>query len=249
MSSRVIFVAAKPVVEALEERRMLSGSVALRSGVLRVEGTRRADDVVITRTANGRYDVSIGGEHTSVRARNVRRIAVETGRGADDVSVSNENGGIGVLRTINAGGDDDTVTGGKGADEIIGDDGDDNLDGRQGDDTISGGIGDDHCHGGDGNDDLNGDDGNDSIDGEAGDDSVNGDLGDDDVDGGEGEHDHVRGGGGHDAFHGGDDDANEREDDDGGDDVGDDNGGLLGGHGADDMLVARGNVLSGTFAR
>ena len=96
------------VVESLEERRLLSS-------VLHVEGTRHDDTIVITRTANGRIDVDVNGVHRSVRARNVRRITVDAGRGNDDVSISNDNGGVRVLRSINAGSGDDTVVGGSSA--------------------------------------------------------------------------------------------------------------------------------------
>ena len=178
---------SRPLVETLEERRLLSA-------VLTIEGTRRADDIVISRSATGRYDVSVNGVHTSYRASRVRRMVVIAGRGDDNVAVTNDNGGVSVFRTIDGGDGNDTLTGGKGQDELVGEGGDDVLDGRQGNDIEDGGAGDDSVVGG------------------VGDDSVDGGEGNDDVDGGDG-HDHVHGGGGNDQFHGGHDDNTEIEDD------------------------------------
>jgi Ca2+-binding RTX toxin-like protein len=209
---------SRPLVESLEERRLLSA-------VVTIEGTRRADDIVISRSATGRYDVSVNGVHTSYRASRVRRMVVIAGRGDDHVTVSNDNRGVSVFRTIAGGDGNDTLTGGKGEDELVGQGGDDVLDGRQGNDVEDGGAGDDSLVGG------------------VGDDSCDGGEGDDDVDGGDG-HDHVHGGGGVDRFHMGHDDATEFEDDHSGEDhvfddqaghdVNDDNGGDTGGGGVDD---------------
>src|SRR5436190_6999330 len=133
-------------IEALEERRMLSASV------IRVEGTRQADTVAITRMDSGQYDVNVNGHHKHYSARSVRSFNILTGRGNDRVTIGNDNGGVRVRRSINVGGGDDSVLGGKGADDIIGGDGDDSLNGRQGDDSIRGDLGDDSVVGGVGDD-------------------------------------------------------------------------------------------------
>src|SRR2546421_12624166 len=88
-----------PMVEVLEERRMLSASLSSH-GVLDVEGTRRADVVTVSKTSTGRIDVSVNGVHETFRGRSVHSIVVNAGRGDDAVAVGNDNHGIGVMRSI-----------------------------------------------------------------------------------------------------------------------------------------------------
>lgn len=210
---------SSPVIESLEQRRMLSVSSSLsKGGTLDVEGTRRADTITLSKTNDGRVDVSVNGVHAFYSSGRVKRVLVNGGLGSDDMAVSNGNGGIAAPRTLVGGGGDDTLVGAKGADSIEGDAGDDSIDGRDGNDTESGGDGDDTLVGGNGDDDINGDGGNDDVDGEAGDDSV-------------------MGGGGDDTFHSNHDSQHEQMDEQSGDH--EDNG-----SGVQDLLAGKdGSVL------
>lgn len=201
--------ATQPMIEGLEGRALLSAVSLSAGGTLFVEGTRRADDIVIRRNPANRREIEVrhDGQSETFGGR-VRRIVVVTGAGDDSALVDRRV-------SPNA-----TLMGGDGDDSLFGGAGDDSLEGDAGDDSLVGGAGNDHVHGGDGNDDLEGDDGDDSIVGQGG-------------------RDHVRGGRGDDAFdnHREVEAGDDRGDDSGrdsSDDVNDDHGGDAGGHGADD---------------
>jgi Ca2+-binding RTX toxin-like protein len=207
----------QPLVEPLEERRHLSVSLTSK-GTLDVEGSRRFDDIRISKTVDNRVDVSINGIHTTFLLRNVKRIYVNAGLGDDVIGIGNENKGLAIPRTIYGGGGDDGIVGGNGVDVIYGGPGDDSIDGRGGDDNlngdegfndvtggdgndvITGGPDDDLLIGGIGNDTLYGKEGDDTLAGQDGNDLLSGNDGDDDLDGGVGT-DSVFGGAGADTFH------------------------------------------------
>src|SRR3954470_24090442 len=139
-----------PMVESLEGRAMLSAVSLSRGGTLFVEGTRRADDVVIHRNPANRGEIEVrhDGQSEIISGR-VRRIVVQSGAGDDSVLLDR--------RIAPA----STLVGGDGDDSLFGGSGDDSLEGDAGDDSLVGGAGSDHVHGGDGADDLEGDDGDD----------------------------------------------------------------------------------------
>jgi Ca2+-binding RTX toxin-like protein len=205
----VITRATHPMIEGLEGRALLSAVSLSAGGTLFVEGSRRADDIVVHRNPANRREIEVrhNGE-TEVFSGRVRRIVVVTGAGDDSALVDR--------RVAPA----STLVGGDGDDSLFGGAGDDSLEGDAGDDSCVGGAGNDRIRGGDGNDDCDGTDGDDSIVGEGG-------------------RDHVRGGRGDDAFdnHREVEEGDDRGDDSGRDsaeDLNDDHGGETGGHGADD---------------
>ena len=189
-----------PMIESLEGRALLSAVSLSRGGTLFVEGTRRADDVIIHRNPANRGEIEVKHDgQTEEFAGRVRRIVVVSGAGDDSVLLDR--------RIAPA----STLVGGDGDDSLAGGSGDDSLEGDAGDDSLVGGAGDDHVHGGDGADDLEGDDGDDSIVGAGG-------------------TDHVRGGRGDDAFDNHHEvEANDDRGDDQGHDIGDDGGDTGGG--------------------
>ncbi len=164
--------AVGPVIEALENRQMLSASLV--RGVLKIGGT--TGDNVITvgiDSANKARIIVNDGVKTSRFTRTlVKTISIVTGDGADKITV---NSGIKQQITIKSGGGNDTVQGGSGREIIFGGGGADVLSGGGGSDWISGGDGNDTIDGGSGNDYLYGDGGDDVITGDAGDDVLAGD--------------------------------------------------------------------------
>jgi hypothetical protein len=164
-------VCPSPLIESLEDRRLLSAVSLSRGGTLFVEGTRRNDDVIVHRNPANRRELEVmhDGQSEIISGR-VRRVVVVTGAGDDSVTVDRR---VSVASTLQGGDGDDSLFGGSG---------DDSLEGDAGDDSLVGGAGNDDMHGGDGVDDMEGDDGDDTIRGENGRDHVRGDRGDDSFD-------------------------------------------------------------------
>ena len=204
-SAALTAVRSSPLIESLEDRRLLSAASLSAGGTLFVEGTRRDDSVVVHRNPSNRREIEVLHDGQSqVFAGRVKRIVVVTGAGEDSVLVDRR-------LSVNS-----TLQGGDGNDSLSGGSGDDSLEGDAGDDSLVGGAGNDDMHGGDGADDMEGDDGDDSIRGETG-------------------RDHVRGGGGDDAFDNNREvEAGDDRGADTGHDLTDDNGGATGGGGTDD---------------
>src|SRR4051812_5099721 len=155
--------AAQPMIEFLEDRKLLSAVSLSRGGTLFVEGSRRNDDIVVRRNPANRGEIEVrhNGESETF-SRRVRRIVVVTGAGDDSALVD---------RRVSP---SSTLTGGDGDDSLFGGAGDDSLEGDAGDDSLVGGSGNDHVRGGDGADDCDGSDGDDSIVGDGGRDHVRG---------------------------------------------------------------------------
>jgi Ca2+-binding RTX toxin-like protein len=160
--------AVVPMIEALEDRALLSAVSLSRGGTLFVEGGRRDDDIVVRRNPANRREIEVrhNGESETFAGR-VKRVVVVTGTGDDSALVDRR-----VAPPA-------TLVGGDGDDSLYGGAGDDSLEGDAGDDSLVGGAGDDHVRGGDGDDDCDGTDGDDSILGEGGRDRVRGGHGDD----------------------------------------------------------------------
>src|SRR6266568_2920574 len=187
--------AAGPIVETLEQRRLLS--VSLHGGMLAIKGTKRADDIQIE-VAHSSVMVTMNGSSKSFNLSDIRKIRALGGKGNDNIHFNSAGGTLSVPMTL---------MGGVGNDTLVGGSGDDVLKGGAGDDSIQGNAGDDSCDGGAGND---------SLEGSSGDDDLEGGAGNDDCDGGQG-HDSINGGKGSDHFHS-DDAENEIEDKQGNDD-------------------------------
>jgi Ca2+-binding RTX toxin-like protein len=213
-------------MERLEERRLLAadvdpgGTVRLEVGKLDIEGTKKADVIVVDFNATtGQIDVTLNGEAKGsfLPSQITAGIEVESREGNDSVTF-----GPGITVGVDVDGDkgNDTITGGSGADilkggpgkdVINGGGGFDEIEGEDGKDSLSGGPGTDDIDGGNGKDTLNGEDdsdtlrggtGNDILNGGTGDDRIRGENGKDTCDGGDG-NDDIDGGLGRDKDHGG----------------------------------------------
>jgi Ca2+-binding RTX toxin-like protein len=218
-----------PLLEGLEERRLFAaapGDILVEASKLDIEGTRRADVIVIDlNTSTGLIDVTINGVlKGSLQPNQISAgIECESGPGNDSITV-----GAGITLEVEVDGDkgNDTIVGGSGEDElkggpgkdsISGGAGEDDIEGEAGNDVLGGGAGEDHIDGGNGKDTINGDDdsdillggtgkdnilggaGNDRLRGENGKDTCDGGDGNDDIDGGQ-SRDNVTGGPGTDDF-------------------------------------------------
>lgn len=165
------------MIEALENRRLLSASILVKDGTLIVRGTPRADEIVVS--GLGAIDgnvpnavppllVTINGRQRTIDATKIRRVRVEAGAGDDSVIMTHTNSMLAVQdvqQFLPA-----TILGGEGNDTLIG---------GEAADSISGGAGCDSLVGGNGNDTLDGDGNSDSLIGSAGKDLLRGGAGDD----------------------------------------------------------------------
>ena len=167
--------AVQPIIEVMEERRLLSASV--EAGVLTVQGTP-ADDVITVDVTPGRIKVNVNGEKKNFKTKGVKLIEVDAGAGNDDVQLGSK------VRI---------------AARLLGEAGNDTILGGGGNDQLNGGVGDDELRGGAGNDALAGEAGLDDLFGDVGNDQLDGGVGDDALDGGVGR-DIILGGKGKDAF-------------------------------------------------
>jgi Ca2+-binding RTX toxin-like protein len=164
MESRVLFASSAMVGTAVLEQ----------SGVLKVEGTRRSDEIHLSLNVDvAKLDVTINGALVGQFdvAAVTAGLHVSGGNGNDVITV---DAGV----TLPA-----TLLGGNGKDALSGGSGDDVLDGGNGNDILLGGLGGDTLRGGNGKDALDGGDGADSLQGGNGKDSVSGSLGSDSFDG------------------------------------------------------------------
>lgn len=200
--------AAAAVIESLEDRRLMSATLA--SGLLTVTGTDAGDTIVVTvsgRHAN-KLDVQVNNERA--KSFNLKRVTLGVhvlgGDGDDTLVVGDSFGAIAVTLHGDAGNDvlftgagNDLLFGGDGDDLIFGNDGDDEIDGGAGNDLLAGGLGDDLLLGGAGDDSLLGDLGNDRLYGQAGTDALEGGDDADHLNGGDGT-DFLLGGSGADTF-------------------------------------------------
>jgi Ca2+-binding RTX toxin-like protein len=175
------------MIEALEDRRLLSASILVRDGTLIVRGTRRADEIVVqgmplpqqvisglgpvhtTASAIPPFLVTINGRQRTING-NIRRVRVEAGAGDDSVKLSGSNTTLDFLdvklslpATLLGGDGNDTLVGGEAADSISGGAGCDSLDGGNGNDTLDGNANSDTLIGSSGKDLLRGGAGDDRF--------------------------------------------------------------------------------------
>jgi hypothetical protein len=183
-------------LQSLESRRLLSAAIV--RGVLDVEGTRRADSIVITRDGRRAVRVEVNGVAASFSFREFSRIRITAGAGDDYVAIGNRHE-VSSLASLHGGDGNDTLSSSAGRDSVDAGDGDDYVFTSGGDDTALGGAGNDTLQGGDGDDSLSGDNGADSLDAGDGDDTVTGGRGDDRIRDGAGK-DRVYGNAGADRF-------------------------------------------------
>jgi len=152
--------------ERLDVRVLLSAS--LDDGVLRIEGTRRYDDLSTTLTHNGKGRsfllLTLNHQEYQFRLRNVTSIQIITGRGDDNIRQTHS-----IPTSVASGAGNDTIL-------LFSDLADDTILAGDGDDSIQSGNGDDFIECGSGNDTVIGSWGSDTINGGAGDDDLAGDL-------------------------------------------------------------------------
>ena len=173
MRPTVLSSAVQPIIEAMEERRLLSAS--LEAGVLTVEGTP-ANDVITVNVTPGRIQVNVNGEKKNFKTKGVKLIEVDAGAGNDKVQLGSK---VRIAARILGEAGNDTILGGRGNDQLSGGLGDDELRGGAGNDALAGEAGTDDLFGDDGNDKLDGGDGNDALDGGGGQDIILGGKGKD----------------------------------------------------------------------
>jgi Ca2+-binding RTX toxin-like protein len=166
------------MIESLEQRRLLSASIFVKSGTLFVQGTPRADQIIVSdRIAIGQTPatpsifVVINGRTRQLSSAGIKRVHVETGAGDDSVTMSDISFGAHFGRPeLYAQNLHATILGGSG---------DDYLGGGNANDFISGGPGRDFIAGGQGDDTLQGDGNSDTLGGNEGKDIMRGGAGDD----------------------------------------------------------------------
>ena len=157
-------------MQKLEDRRLLSASVI--EGVLTVEGTDGADEIVVSLNTSDpaatKLDVKLNGVTSSFDLSSVTSISISGGEGDDIITISDVGGAIDLAAKLLGGGGKDVLTGGagndvleggNGKDVLVGGAGNDQLDGGNGKDMLSGGLGDDTLVGGRGKDKLDGGEG------------------------------------------------------------------------------------------
>src|SRR5688572_22039820 len=134
-------------VEPLERRRLLSAgnmSFDATSGVLRIDGTARADVLQISRSGNTLF-VEFNSATSTRDARRVRRLEVRSGGGNDFIVIGTT---VDTQALLWGGPGSDLLRGGSGEDRLFGEGGDDRLAGNAGDDSLSGGGGRDQLRAG-----------------------------------------------------------------------------------------------------
>ena len=141
-------------IQQLEDRRLLSAAPAIVEGVLKVEGTDDADQIVISLNVTDpmatKLDVTLNGVVTSFDLAAVTAMEISGGNGSDVIKIDETAGAIALPAKLLGGNGKDVLTGGSGHDRLEGGNGKDVLVGGMGDDTLVGGRGRDSLDGGDG---------------------------------------------------------------------------------------------------
>src|SRR5688572_18555591 len=147
-------VCSLAAIQQLEDRRMLSAAPAIVEGVLKVEGTGDADQIVVSLNTSDplatKLDVTLNGVATSFDLATVTGIEISGGNGSDVIKIDETAGAITLPAKLLGGNGKDSLTGGSGNDRLEGGNGKDVLVGGMGDDTLVGGRGKDSLDGGDG---------------------------------------------------------------------------------------------------
>ena len=195
-------------VESLEGRQLMAADVGVSGGVLRVDGSDYADQILVeavnrwvtkggvlsylqqfhVRVTDSAGNVRVAPDGSSLNRYfnrdGITRIDLYAAGGSDTIDAAAT--GVNV-RVFAGAGNDDIITGG-GNDNVYGETGDDEailgggndtFGGGTGQDEARGGAGDDYLVGGGGSDILEGGSGNDYLQGKNGKDVLKGGLGDD----------------------------------------------------------------------
>ena len=181
----------RAILESLESRRLLSGTMAISNGILYVKGAS-GDNTLTASQSAGVLTLKLNGKLSSFSTAKFSRMDIRMGAGNDYVRL-----GAAVDRpaTIHMGDGNNYVLGTNKGDLIYGGSGYDRMYGGGGPDKIWGGGGDDYCYGGAGNDTLYGGDGRDHLYGDSGYNYMYGEAGNDWCYGTRG-YDHMYGGSG-----------------------------------------------------
>lgn len=155
--------ASHPAVEPLDARRLCSAT--LDHGVLTIEGTRRADAIVVNLDTPTTLRVTVNGHDDTFARAAVSRINIFTGLGDDLVGLFKRDPDLALDAMVSGGAGNDNLASGGGNDTLLGD---------EGDDTLRGGAGRDRLRGGGGKDRLFGDGGRDLLYGEGSNDYLHG---------------------------------------------------------------------------
>jgi Ca2+-binding RTX toxin-like protein len=190
--------------EGLESRRVLAAGVTLSGGVVTVEGTNKADKILVSLAGplQDQLSVVLNKSKHLFSLADVSELNINALGGHDKVVIAD---GVTLLAIVDGGAGNDHIKGGGGRNELFGGQGNDHLVGGAGDDVLVGGAGNDKLIGLAGQDQLEGGAGQDSLNGGDGDDLLIGDAGNDRIVGGLG-NDEIWGGDGHDAIHAGEGD-------------------------------------------
>src|SRR5687768_5022845 len=150
--------AVQPVLEQLEDRRLLAASAALdKTGDLVVVGTKRDDELFVSQNSKKQLVVDLNGKTRRFDRGDVKRVVIKAGDGDDEIGGK----GSALSRRL-------YLKGGDGDDVLRGSPKNDKLIGQAGDDRLVGGSGDDRLDGNEGNDTLSGGGGTDTLSGHAG---------------------------------------------------------------------------------
>jgi Ca2+-binding RTX toxin-like protein len=206
---------ARPLVESLEGRRLMSASLAALHGhTLFITGSGRGSNDIIVYRATTDGTIAVGVSVTDARTgattntsysfaeADVGRVFVKGGKFDDTIVVGRADADWKVPVIVVAGRGTNDITTGGGDDVILTGDGNDTVDAGDGDNLVKTGNGDDTVTTGAGADRISTNAGNDHISSGGGDDLLFSGKGDDTVDAGDG-NDEVHGGLGNDVIHGG----------------------------------------------
>jgi len=206
-AQRLAKVAPAVAAEVLEGRRLLTGSAAVVSNVLVVNGDSSGNNINILRDAfDGDVYVEVDADTFGpFDPANITSASVSGLGGADQINIEHNDPGVTSFPTvtwIDGGDGNDTITAGDSSDTIHGGNGNDEVHGEDSADTVYGDDDDDLLYGEAGNDVIYGGVGYDTVYGDADADLVYGGTGSgvnsDSVTG----YDVIYGGAGNDSLHG-----------------------------------------------
>ncbi len=165
-------------VESLESRRLFAATLS-GSGVLTVDGTESADNIVVRNHVpiDINVDVDINGSLSSFARSSIKLIVVNGLGGNDTIDLRV----LAVTSRVYGGAGNDVIYGSPAADRISGQDGNDWINAGGGNDTLYGNAGADRLFGGDGKDYIFGGAGADLIRGQGQTDRITATKGIDDL--------------------------------------------------------------------
>jgi Ca2+-binding RTX toxin-like protein len=124
---------SRALIEKLEERRLLSATIALSDGVLEIAGDSTQANVISLLVNDDRLVVIVNGTTDSVPVSAVKQIDITGGTGNDLISLARN---VEIDARIEAPGGNNFIRGGDGNDIIVTGSGSDYVDARGGADII-----------------------------------------------------------------------------------------------------------------